>query len=198
MMAAIALDHIYRTAERDIGIACLFCSYKTQADQSVSSLLASLLKQLVQTRADIAAPVMHIYKQHLERRSTPSLDELTQALLVVCSSYSTVYFVVDALDECTNTDGIRRQIIDKMRDLQAGRNVHLLFTSRFIPEIMQSFHLHPMLEVRASEEDVGWYIQGQIRRLPSCIQRDEYLQHIVRNKIIEAVDGMRVFSKHPA
>lgn len=191
MMAAIALDHIYGMAERDdIGIACLFCSYKTQANQNVPSLLASLLKQLVQTRADIATPVMHIYKKHSKRRSKPSLDDLTQALSAVCLSYSTTYVVVDALDECPNTDGARGQLIDKMRDLHARRNVHLLFTSRSIPEITQKFHLDPILEVRASEEDVGRYIQGQIHRLPSCIQRDEDLQCVVRDKITEAVDGM--------
>ena len=199
MMAAIALGHVYRMAEHDdIGIACLFCSYKTQPDQYAPSLLASILKQLVQTRADLAAPAMHVYQKHSMRGTKPSLDDLMQALLAVCSSYPTVYVVVDALDECTNKDGARYQLIDKLRDLQSRSNVHLLFTSRDIPEIKQKFNLDPMLEVRASEEDVGRYIQGQIDRLPTCIALDQDLQRTVQNRIIKVVDGMWVICKHLA
>jgi DNA replication protein DnaC len=65
MMAAIVVNHLCRTTRGDnIGVAYLFCSYKEQADQSTASLLAALLKQLVQSRPDIAAPVMHIYGDH--------------------------------------------------------------------------------------------------------------------------------------
>ena len=49
MMAAIAVNHLCRTAGcDDIGVAYLFYNYKAQADQSASGLLAALLKQLVQ------------------------------------------------------------------------------------------------------------------------------------------------------
>ena len=190
MMAAIAFDRIHSMGNQDIGLGCLFCSYKSQADQSVSNFLASFLKQLSQTRMEIPPPVMHIYEQHSKRRTTPSLDELTRALLEVCSIYSTVYLIVDALDECTSANGTRRGLIDAMHSLLADQNIHLLFTSRFIPEIAQNFHLDSMLEVRASEEDVGRYIQGQIHRLPSFVQRDEDFQRIIGKKVVEAVDGM--------
>ena len=46
------------------------------------------------------------------------------------------------------------------------------------------------LEVRASEEDVKRYIAGEIYRLPICIQRDSSLQDMVKDKIVEATDGM--------
>jgi hypothetical protein len=191
MMAAVAIDHLYRTAHSDdIGIACLFCSYKAQVDQSAPNLFAAVLKQLVQGRPDIAAPVMHMHDHHSKRGSKPSLDELTQALLSTCSSYSTVYIVIDALDECSNRDGVRRQLIDKMHDLQAGRNVRLLFTSRFIADVTQYFQSYPRLEVRASEEDVRRFVAARIPRLPNFIQRDEELKNEVQTKVVEAVDGM--------
>jgi hypothetical protein len=191
MMAAVAIDYLCRTAQSDdIGIAYLFCNYKAQVDQSALNLFAAVLKQLVQGRPDIAAPVMRIYDHHSKRRSKPSVDELIQALLSACSSYSTVYIIIDALDECSNTDGVRRHLIDRIRDLQASSNMRLLLTSRFIPEITHRFQSDPMLEVRASEEDVRRYIQGQIHRLASCIQHNKELQYVVQSKIIEAVDGM--------
>jgi len=195
MMAATAIDHLCRTAgSDDVGTAYLFCSYKTQADQSVASLLAALLKQLVQSRPNIAAPVTNMYDHHSKRSSRPSLDEILQGLHSVCSNYAAVYIIVDALDECADRDGGRGRLIDKLRELQARIDVQLLFTSRFIPEITQRFESNSVLEVRASEEDVRRFVAGQVLRLPKCIQRDEELKQAVQNKIVEAVDGMYVLS----
>jgi len=191
MMAAIAIDHLWRMARcDDIGITYLFCNYKAQADHSAPGLLAALLKQLVQSRPDIAAPVTHIYDQHSKRRSRPSLDDIFGALQSVCSNHTTVYIIVDALDECADKDGVRGQLIDKLRELQARTDVRLMCTSRFIPEIMQNFCSIPTLEVRASEEDVRQFVTGQMPRLPNCIKRDNELKRAIQNKIVEAVDGM--------
>jgi hypothetical protein len=191
MMAAIAVDHLRRTERCDnIGVAYLFCNYNAQADQSVLSLFAALLKQLVLSRPDIAAPVTHIYDHHLKQGSRPSLDDIFGALLSVCSNHATVYIVVDALDECSDKDGARGRLIDKLRELQARTDVRLMCTSRFIPEIEREFYSNLTLEVRASEEDVRRFVSGQMPRLPNCIRRDDELKRAVQNKIAEAVDGM--------
>jgi hypothetical protein len=100
---------------------------------------------------------------------------------------------MDALDECTDQDGTRSQLIEKLRELQMRTNVRLLSTSRFIPEITEKFRLDPMLlEVRASEEDVKRFVAGQIPRLPRCIRRDDELTRAVQSKIVKAIDGMYV------
>ena len=190
MMAAIAIDHLGRTAQADVGLAYLFCDYKSQVDQSVCGLLSALLKQLVQSRPDIAAPVTRLYDHHSKRKSRPSLDDMFEALLTICSNHARVHVVVDALDECADQDATRSRFIEKLRELQARTNVRLLFTSRFIPEITEKFQSDPMLEVRASEEDVERFVAGQIPRLPSCIRRDDKLTRTVQSKIVEAVGGM--------
>jgi hypothetical protein len=190
MIAAIAIDYLGRTVQADVGLAYLFCNYKSQVNQSVYGLLSALLKQLVQSRGDIAAPITSLYDHHLKRNSRPLLDEIFAALHTVCSKYAGVYIVVDALDECTDQDGIRSRLVEKLRDLQAKTNVRLLFTSRFIPEITEKFRSDPILEVRASEEDVKRFVAGQIPRLPSCIRRDYELTRMIQSKISEAIDGM--------
>ncbi|RYP66703.1 hypothetical protein DL771_007636 [Monosporascus sp. 5C6A] len=190
MMAAIAIDHLCRTAQcHNTGVAYLFCNYKAQANQSAPSLLAALLKQLVQSRPDIAAPMTRIYDHH-SKRIRPSLDDISGALQSACSSYTAVHIVVDALDECADKDGERGRLINKLRELQATTDVRLLFTSRFMPEITQNFQSNAILEVCASEEDVRRFVEGQMPRLPNCIQRDQQLKNAVQNKIVEAVDGM--------
>jgi hypothetical protein len=188
MIAAIAIDHVCRMAGSDnIGVAYLFCNYKAQAEQSAPNLLAALVKQLVQSRLDMVAPVTRMYDDHLKRKSRPSLAEIFAALQSVCSNYPIAYIIVDALDECADSDSDRGRLIDKLRNLQARTDVRLLFTSRSISEITQRFQRDPMLEVRASEEDVRRFIAGQMSRLP---KHNEQLKLAIQDKIVKAVNGM--------
>jgi hypothetical protein len=191
MMAAITIDHLCRNlSSEDVGLAYLFCNYNSQADQNPSNLFAALLKQLVQNRPDIAAPVQDIYNKHLKQNSRPSVSEILEALQSVCLSYTTISIVVDALDECTDRDGTRSRLIDELHHIQAKVNLRLLFTSRSLPEITQKFQSNPVLKIRAHEDDVGRFVAGQIPRLPKCIQRDEELRNTAQTKIVQAVDGM--------
>jgi hypothetical protein len=137
MMSTIAIDRLRQMPRSDeIGIAFLFCNYNREVDQDAANLFAALLKQLVQSQPEIVALVVQLHNRHSRRGSKPSVDELIHILMSTCSSYSTVYIVIDVLDECTNRNGVRRQLVDKLHDVQASRNVRLLFTSRFIPEVI--------------------------------------------------------------
>jgi len=168
----------------------VYCNYKAQKEQDASSMLAAILKQLVQARPSIIEPVERLHQQHTGQGTRPSLDEISSALRDVLVHYPTVHIVIDALDECRDTDGARRQFLARLRELQAGRDVRLMATSRFIPEIVDEFREALRLEVQASEEDVKRFVVGQTYRLPKCIQRDSALQNMVQDKIVEAVGGM--------
>jgi hypothetical protein len=193
MMAAITVDHLLNTVQSDaIGVSYIYCNYKAQADQNTTTLLAAILKQLVRNQPSIADPVTRLYDLHATCNTRPSLDEIFSALQSVLAIYSTVYVVIDALDECPDRDGTRSQLLAKLRDLQQRIDLHLMATSRLIPDIVREFTGMPMLEVRASNADVQQFVAGQIYRLPKCIQRDDKLQGAVLDKIVEAVDGMYV------
>ncbi len=191
MIAAIAVGHLWEyVQDKDIGVAYIYCNYKTQADQKSANLAATILKQLIQERPSIAESVTVLYDRHAGRRTRPSLEEIQTALRLVVSSYSKVYVVIDALDECLDHDGSRSQLLAILRDLQSKANLSLMATSRFIPEVVQKFSLSPVLRVRASASDVKRFVAGQIYRLPRCVQRDDGLQKAVQDEISMAVDGM--------
>ena len=193
MMVAIAVDHLLKTVQSNsTGVSYIYCNYKAQADQNTTTLLAVILKQLVRNRPSIADPVTRLYDLHASRNTRPSLDEIFSALQSVLTSYSTVYVIIDALDECPDKDGTRSQLLAKLRDLQRKTDLRLMGTSRVIPDIVREFNGMPTLEIRASDADVQQFVAGQIYRLPKCIQRDSQLQGSVQDKIVEAVDGMYV------
>jgi Cdc6-like AAA superfamily ATPase len=191
MVAAIAIDYLLKSVQSSLhGVAYVYCNYKAQEEQDASRMLAAILKQLVQARPSLVEPVERLHKQHADRGTRPSPDEVFSVLRDVLAHYSTVHIVVDALDECQDSDGTRRQFLAKLRDLQAGGDVRLMATSRYIPEIVDAFNEAPKLEVQASKADVKRFVAGQLYRLPRCIQRDPALQEMVQEKIVEAVDGM--------
>ncbi|KAH7353153.1 hypothetical protein BKA66DRAFT_516228 [Pyrenochaeta sp. MPI-SDFR-AT-0127] len=191
MMAAITVDHLQKTVQTpDIGVAYLYCNYKRREEQTTSSLLAAMLKQLVQGQPTIAMPVLSLYDHHVVRRTRPSIDETLGAMQSVLANYRRVYVVIDALDECPDRDGTRNQLIRHCRSLQGKTDLRLMATSRHISDIEDKFKDMPWLEVRASNADVKRYVAGQIDRLAKCVQRDTELQELVQNKIVEAVDGM--------
>lgn len=192
MMAAIVIDHLNRIKKADVGLAYLFCNYKSQVDQSICGLQSALLKQLTQNRLDIAEPVMQLFDRYSKETFRPSLNDIIEALVSICLDYNDVYVVVDALDECADQDGTRSQLIRNLHELQKRANVRLLFTTRFISEVTQQFQTNPMLEVRADERDVKRFVAGQISRLPTCIRRDDDLARVIQSEIVKAADGMCV------
>ncbi|XTI94186.1 hypothetical protein V2W45_1217397, partial [Cenococcum geophilum] len=196
IVAAIAIDHLLKSVQNSShGVAYVYCNYKAQKEQDASSMLAAILKQLVQARPSIIEPVERLHQQHTGQGTRPSLDEISSALRDVLVHYPTVHIVIDALDECRDTDGARRQFLARLRELQAGRDIRLMATSRFIPEIVDEFREALRLEVQASEEDVKRFVVGQTYRLPKCIQRDSALQNMVQDKIVEAVGGMFLLAR---
>lgn len=126
---------------------------QTYADQNTISLLAAILKQLVQARPSIAEPISHPHDNYTNRRTRPLLEEIFRVLQFVLNHYPSVY-VIDAVDECPDKGGTYSQLLAKLRDLQCKRDLRLMVTSRFILDIVAEFKLVPMLEVRASDADV--------------------------------------------
>ena len=196
MIAAIAIDELLRTIHDDgVGIAYVYCDYKSQEEQNATSLMATILKQLLQAQPSLSEPLQTLHQKHAGRGTRPSLDDIFTSLRAVLSGYTTVFLVVDALDECQESDGSRRQFLTRIRDLGAELDFRLLITSRFIPEIVDEFKEIPRLEIKASHEDVRRFVHGQMHRLPRCIQRDSALQEKVQDKVVEAVDGMFLLAK---
>lgn len=191
MIAAIAVDHLLKSVQsRSIGVAYIYCNYKTKAEQDTSHMLAAILKQLVQAQPRSLEPVRKLVNQHQSRGTTPSVDELFGMLKDATTCYSTIYIVVDALDECQDNNGTRRQFLSRLEHIQAISDIRLMFTSRFIPEVVDRFQNATKLEVQASEEDVKRYIAGQLYRLPRCIQNDIALQGTIQDAIVQAAGGM--------
>ena len=174
-----------------IGIAYIYCNFRRQDEQEVDRLFASLLKQLSQERPPIADIIKTLYGYHKDKRTRPSLHEILGVLQSVAATYSRVFIIVDALDECQISNGCRERFLSGLFNIQAKYGTNLLATSRRISSIEKGFEGTTMLEIRASEVDVRKYLESHMFRLPAFVARSLELQEI-KARIINAVDGMYV------
>lgn len=121
---------------KTVGIAYVYCNFRRTHEQRAEDLIASLLKQLSQSRPTLPESVKSLYNNHKEQRTRPSFDEILKALQSVAVLYSKTFIIVDALDECQMADGCRSRFLTEILNLSAKQGVKFFATSRFIPEIM--------------------------------------------------------------
>ncbi|KAI9843643.1 MAG: hypothetical protein M1837_006225 [Sclerophora amabilis] len=191
VLASIVIHHLSSNMRgRNIGLAYMFCNYRNQLEQTPINLLASLVRQLIPEGDAALGDLKSMYQSHTFKETRPTLDEVSKLLLSAMASYSQVFIVVDALDECADGNGMRNSILAKLRSLQASNDINLMATSRFIPHIMEAFENDPQLEIRASEADVRRYLDGQMFRLARCVIKNAALQEDIKEEIVKAVDGM--------
>ena len=193
MILSIAIDHLLKTPySTDVGVAYIYFNYKACQDQTAAALLAAILKQLIQPRPLIGQFFRELFNRHAERQTKPSLEEIRDALKIAVTGLSSVFVLVDALDECQ--DYTRRQFLAELRGLRTRTDLRLMCTARSIPEvedeIENEFAGALKLEVRAASEDMKNFVNSRIERLPKCVRDDSALQKLVLDKISEAADGM--------
>jgi len=194
IITSIIVEHLQANFRNDlsIGIAYLYCNFRQQ-EQKPANLLASLLKQLVQEQLSVPESVRSLYEHHKDKRTRPSLDEISNVLYSVVADYSKTFIIIDALDECQASDGSRKRLLLEVFNLQIKTGANLFATSRFIPDTINEFEGSITLEIRANDEDVRSYIEGHISRLPSCVTRSRDLQGEIEAQITKAVDGMYAY-----
>lgn len=129
----------------------------------------------------------------MNKRTQLSLFEIQTALQSAAENYSTVFIIIDALDECQNSDGSRQKFLTELFSLQEKSGCNLFMTSRVIPEIVDRFNKTSIsLEIRASTEDIERYLKGNTGQLPAFVHQSQGLQQMIAAEISKAVDGMYV------
>jgi hypothetical protein len=176
--------------DKSVGIAYLYCNFRRQYEQKPEDLITSLLKQLLQKLSSIPDSVKIIYDQHKDKQTRPSLDEILKTLESVIATFSRVYIIVDALDECQLSGGCRLRFLSSILSLQARTGARLFATSRPTPDIEKTFKNCLSLEILASDEDIQTYLNGHMSQLPKFVLSKPKLQEEIATEIVKAVKGM--------
>jgi predicted nuclease with TOPRIM domain len=190
IITSIVIDDLSTRLQNDpsIGMAYLYCDFRRRDEQKAEDSLASLLKQLSQEQSTLPGVLKQLHDQHKDKRTRPSFDEISKTLHDVAAMYLRVFIVVDALDECQVSDGCRMRFLSEIFNLQAKCGANLFATSRFIPEIIETFKGTMSLEIRASDEDVRIYLVNRISESEFDVIKSYHDE--IKTAITNAVDGM--------
>ncbi|KAH0564805.1 hypothetical protein GP486_001807 [Trichoglossum hirsutum] len=182
------MNHLHRQraedkAENSVGIAVIYLKYN-DPDQTLGNLLGSLARQLVEDQLVTPKPLQELYERHHARGTPPSQDDISGMLLSLMEMYTDVFFIIDALDECS--EEIRWGLVEKLRGFQP--KVRLMITSRFLDSIEEELEGFERLEIKANKADIELFIDQQIlknknlRRITekSPAMRDDIKEGVVR------------------
>ncbi|KAF3211221.1 hypothetical protein TWF191_010800 [Orbilia oligospora] len=196
ILTSIIIDNLITRFNSDstVGIAYIYCNFNRSHEQKLDNLLASLLKQLAaQSQSALPDIVKELHKSHFARQTRPSDQDIISTLRSVIKTYSRVFVIVDALDEYPASNG-RAKFLTELFHLHDKYGVNIFATSRFIPEITEIFERGTMpesratVEIRAHDEDVRNYLDGQISQLGDTLL-EEYREHI-KTEIANAARGI--------
>jgi hypothetical protein len=127
------------------------------------------------------------YKTHLKNKTRPDFSECLKLLQSVALLFPKVFIVIDALDECRESDGIKQSIVDAVLSIRS-QDVYVMITSRKTDEIENMCKAWPRVEIRAEDQlqDIRKYINGHIHGgLLGVVEDPDYPE--MREKVISAI-----------
>ena len=159
------IEHLSALCELSAGTSTTFvyCNYKEP--QTTTTYMRLALKQLCRTMQSLPPRLREAYNNHYKKDSQPKYDELRSIFLAIIQSLGHVFFVVDALDECTLDE--RKNLCKFLLSLTDSQGtVKLFVTSRKESDIELSFQQKaiPTIEIEAAkvDRDIKVYVDAQI------------------------------------
>ena len=151
------------------------------------------------------------YEQHYQNHSQPLFQELKDIFLAIIQQFQSVFFVLDALDECTLDQRVDLcQFFTEVIELSTATAtattyglVKLFVASRKALDIERPFlrKSFPTIEVEATkvDSDIKLYVKAQIeQRLDdgSLILNNIMLKDKILTTLTSNAGGMYVFPVH--
>ncbi|KAL9020272.1 MAG: hypothetical protein Q9185_002452 [Variospora sp. 1 TL-2023] len=172
-----------------IGITFVYFRYN-ETDQTIDNILSSLLKQLLQDSDEIPSDLISIFERHRDRNTSPTIDEISQALSTVIDTQKEVFCIIDALDECN--DDLRWALIENLETL--GPKLRVLITSRYLDSIAEELEDYQRFEIRANKADIELFIDYQVRRnrnLRKIVEKSPSLRDDIKQGVFKTAERMQ-------
>ena len=107
--------------------------------------------------------------------------------------FSTVFVVIDALDDCDEDNRARLDFLKDIPSLQP--TVRIFATSRPIRSIEQDFRGAPQVKIHPQNADIDEFVQGRLESEPKLhahVTADAGLVQFIRDSVLEKCQGMSV------
>ena len=183
--------------DEDIAIIHFYCDYREQQSQTPENCARQLLRQLLMQCNSLPHSVSDFYVQTLKEVKDQSwYVELRNILCTVASTFSTCYFVIDALDEAegrAHLPGLL-ELLNVLRSNITARPPKIFATSRkYESTIQKSFDEATVVTVAAQDDDLRTILAKTIADHPdSEYVLDDTLKDDILVTLCASAHGMCV------
>ena len=188
-----------QTKGENTAVTCFYFNFAARTEQSVTSMLGSLLKQVASRMEKIPEEISQAFQKQKEALSgrKPQLVDVVKMLQLITSSYRT-FMCIDALDECTALQRFR--LFDSLKQiLEKSPRTRIFVTGR--PHIRAEIERHlsgqvVSVSVSPTREDIIRYLRVRLGQDATPGAMDPSLEAEILEKIPENVSEMCVVAKY--
>ena len=176
---------------KDIAVAGLYCDFLAQQEQSATSMLGAILKQIV-SRVRIPEYIREAFQKAKKEFGGRGLrlPDLVEIMKVV-TALPRVFICIDALDESTPKP--RRELPESLREIiRVSANTRLFLTGRphVGDEIMKCFGKAARIPISPSRNDIRSYLEMRLGSDTDPDVMDDELRADIMRIIPEKVSEM--------
>jgi len=194
--SSLVVDWLRNQArEQNIAVTCFYFDFAARKEQSATSMLGSLVKQMVSGMERIPEEISRIFQ---EQKKTiggcgPQLVNIVKMLQAITSSQPT-FMCIDALDECVGVQ--RLKVLDSLKQILAkSPETRVFITGR--PHIQADIGKRlagrvSSLSVGPSKNDIITYLHARLGEDETPDAMDESLEAEILQKIPEHISEMYV------
>jgi hypothetical protein len=168
-----------------IGVAFVYFDYKNQENQTSEKVTRMLMKQLLSQIDQLPRDIKELYDRFSQCATGVQIEILLPLFTILASEFSTVYIVLDALDECSpnQLNCIITSVIPRLRQL----NFKFICSSRpHFLNLADRLNTTSTLEIYAHETDIRNYLT---ERLDDEWPFDDTYKLICIDHIIHKAEG---------
>ena len=194
--SSLVVDRLCNRARgQNTAVSCFYFDFAARREQSATSMLGSLVKQMVNGMETIPEEISRTFQE--QRRTIggcrPQLVDLVKMLLAIASSRPT-FICIDALDECAGMERFR--LLDSLKEvLGQSPGIRIYITGR--PHIRAEVESRltgkvVSVSVSSTRGDITRYLHSRLGHDETPDAMDESLKAEILEKIPENMSEMSV------
>ena len=177
---------------KDIAVVGLYCDFLSQQEQSTTSMLGAILKQLV-SRGEIPEHIREAFKKAKREFGGRGLrlPDIVEIMTKAVTALPRVFICIDALDE--STPKYRRDLLESLREIvRVSANARLFLTGRphVGDEILKCFCKVVRIPVIPTRDDIKSYLEMRLDSDTDPDVMDDELRADIMRAIPEKIGEM--------
>lgn len=196
-LASVVFKHLQEEKlSGGAAVCCIFCHHQQKPEMLVRDVLLSFLSQLISQTRSVPPKARLLQEQHHRDSTTLTNREVEQLIEEVVSyAFTAVYLVLDALDECDNSNPelAKDHLLKFLKRLGSCGRLNVLATSRHMDDARTMAAKE--IRIEATREDITMYLKSRQVRLDTTIRSDEAVCDQIFKHILIVSDGMYVPQK---